>query len=41
MVPPGIYLPLPLDIFEIALKAPPEEEDRVQEAEYVEVKENN
>lgn len=25
MVPPGIYLPLPLDIFEIALKSSPEE----------------
>jgi len=41
MVPPGIYLPLPLDIFEIALKTPPEEENKVQDAEYVEVKEND
>jgi len=41
MVPPGIYLPLPLDIFEIALKNPPEEETNIQEAEYTEIKENN
>ncbi len=37
MVPPGIYLPLPLDIFEIALKNPPEE-NKVQEGEFIEVK---
>lgn len=42
MVPPGIYLPLPLDIFEIALKNPPKEENNnIQEAEYTEIKENN
>jgi hypothetical protein len=42
MVPPGIYLPLPLDIFEIALKNPSKEEnDNIQEAEYTEIKENN
>jgi len=27
MVPPGIYLPLPLDIFEMALNAPQQEFD--------------
>ena len=37
MVPPGIYLPLPLDIFEIALKTP-SGEDKIQEGEFVEVK---
>jgi hypothetical protein len=42
MVPPGIYLPLPLDIFEIALKNPPKEENNnIQEAKYTEIKENN
>ena len=42
LVPPGIYLPLPLDIFEIALKNPPKEENNnIQEAEYVEVKEDD
>ena len=39
MVPPGIYLPLPLDIFEIALKTPKDNE--IQEAEFTEIKENN
>ena len=41
MVPPGIYLPLPLDIFEIALKNPPKEEDKIQEAKFTEVKEDD
>ena len=27
MVPPGIYLPLPLDIFEMVLKAPKDNEN--------------
>jgi hypothetical protein len=34
-------LPLPLDIFEIALKNPPKEEDKIQEAEFTEVKEDD
>ena len=37
MVPPGIYLPLPLDIFEIALKSSPPEESEYQEAEFTEI----
>ena len=28
MVPPGIYLPLPLDIFEMVLKEPKKEEEK-------------
>ncbi len=31
IVPPGIYLPLPLNIFETALKAPPEEKGTFEE----------
>lgn len=30
IVPPGIYLPLPLDIFEIAMKSPPVEDDIIE-----------
>ena len=40
IVPPGIYLPLPLDVFEMALKTSLEE-NNIQEAEYTEIKENN
>lgn len=39
MTPPGIYIPLPLDIFEMTLKTPPEEErkEKVIEGEFKEV----
>lgn len=39
VVPPGIEIPLPLEIFEVALKAPPEEEkkeDEIIEGEFTE-----
>ena len=37
IVPPGIYLPLPLDIFEIALKSSPSKESEYQEAKFTEI----